>query len=304
VRVRGLILLLLFSSALLAEERPARERGELGVRYWLSTGETERSHNAQSRDPTLGNPTSVLLYENLDANVLELFGRQNFRNNLFVKGTLGVGRINTGSFDDEDFDRGQIKFSDTTSSVPQGRIGYGTLDLGYQWVLRQGGITLGVFAGYGQWTEKVDAYGATDHLGFIGGPISRDVKVISNEVTWKALRAGVNGEFAMGAATRLALDLAAIPYAEFRNEDSHHLRGDLGPVPNIIIEGRGVGVQLDAEVRHEIVRRWELSIGLRYWYLKSTDGSRHLPNIPGFPDLPAELYSTRTGVTASLRRTW
>jgi hypothetical protein len=288
---------------LLAEPSLAR-RGDLGVRYWLSSGETERRHNAQGVDPTLGNPTSVLLYENLDANVFELFGRQNFRNHLFLKGTLGVGQVNRGSFDDEDFNAGQVKFSDTTSSVTQGRIGYGTIDLGYQWVLREGAVTLGVFGGYGQWTENVDAYGATDHLGDIGGDISRDVKVISNKVVWRALRVGFSGEFLFGAALRLSLDLAAIPYATFRNEDSHHLRDDLGPVPNILIDGRGIGVQWDAELRYEIRRRTELGLGVRYWYLQSTEASRSLPNLPGFAELPAELYSMRTGVTLSLRRFW
>jgi len=143
MRIRALILALAISPAAIAQDEwPIARRGDLGVRYWLSTGETKRSHNAQGIDPTLGNPTSVLLYENLDANVLELFWRQNFRNSLFLKGTVGVGRINRGSFDDEDFEAGQVKFSDTTSSVTQGRIGYGTLDLGYQWVLGEGAVTL------------------------------------------------------------------------------------------------------------------------------------------------------------------
>ena len=62
------------------------------MRYWLSTGETKISHNAQGVDPTLGNPTSVLVYGNLDAHVLELFGRQNFRNNLFLKAAVGRRR--------------------------------------------------------------------------------------------------------------------------------------------------------------------------------------------------------------------
>lgn len=309
MRLRVLVLAVLFSPLALGQDAlPAPRRGDLGIRYWLSTGETSHSHSAQGVAPALGNPTSTLLYENLDANVLELFGRQNFRNNLFLKGTLGVGQINVGSFDDEDFNAGQVKFSDTTSSVTQGRIGYGTLDLGYQWVLRGGAVTLGVFAGYGQWTENVDAYGATDHLGFIGGDISRDVKVISNKVIWKALRVGFAGEFAFGSRTRLSLDLAMIPYAEVRNEDSHHLRqgsNELGPVPNIILEGEGWGVQWDAELRYEIARRTELGVGARYWYMETTDGTRQLPNIPGFPELPlTELYSKRAGITLSLRRYW
>jgi len=308
VRIRVLILALSFSTLAFAQaqaQAPA-QRGELGVRYWLSTGETKRSHNAQPVDPTLGNPTSVLLYENLDANAGELFGRQNFRGNWFLKGILGYGQVNRGSFDDEDFNLGQVKFSDTTSSVTQGRLAYGALDIGRdEWVLRQGRSRLGAFIGYSQWTESVDAYGATDHLGFIGGDVSRDVRVISNKVIWKSLRVGLAADLALGERSHLALDLALIPYSRLRDEDSHHLRDDLGPVPNIIIEGRGRGVQLGAELRHEIYRRTQLGVGFRYWYLEATEGTRKVPGVPGAAELPlVELYSVRTGVTVSLRRTW
>jgi len=306
VRIRVLILALSFSTLAFAQAQAPAQRGELGVRYWLSTGETKRSHNAQPVDPTLGNPTSVLLYENLDANAGELFGRQNFRGNWFLKGILGYGQVNRGSFDDEDFNLGQVKFSDTTSSVTQGRLAYGALDIGRdEWVLRQGRSRLGAFIGYSQWTESVDAYGATDHLGFIGGDVSRDVRVISNKVIWKSLRVGLAADLALGERSHLALDLALIPYSRLRDEDSHHLRDDLGPVPNIIIEGRGRGVQLGAELRHEIYRRTQLGVGFRYWYLEATEGTRKVPGVPGAAELPlVELYSVRTGVTVSLRRTW
>lgn len=304
MRIRVLILALAISPAAAAQEEwPGARRGDLGVRWWVSTGETKLSHNAQVLDPTLGNPTSVLVYENLDANILELFGRQNFRNNLFLKGALGVGRINVGSFDDEDFNAGQVKFSDTTSSVTEGRIGYGMIDLGYQWVLREGAVTLGVFGGFSQWTEDYDAHGATDHLGFIGGNISHDVNVISNKVRWRALRVGFAGGFVFGRA-RLSLDLALVPYAEMRNEDSHHLRGDLGPVPNIIDEGEGWGAQLDAELRYEILRRTELGVGLRFWYLEVRDGTTDFRNVAGAETPIVDFYTWRTGVTISLRRTW
>ena len=306
MRIRVLILALSFSTLAFAQAQAPAQRGELGVRYWLSTGETKRSHNAQPVDPTLGNPTSVLLYENLDANAGELFGRQNFRGNWFLKGILGYGQVNRGSFDDEDFNLGQVKFSDTTSSVTQGRLAYGALDIGRdEWVLRQGRSRLGAFIGYSQWTESVDAYGATDHLGFIGGDVSRDVRVISNKVIWKSLRVGLAADLALGERSHLALDLALIPYSRLRDEDSHHLRDDLGPVPNIIIEGRGRGVQLGAELRHEIYRRTQLGVGFRYWYLEATEGTRKVPGVPGAAELPlVELYSVRTGVTVSLRRTW
>ena len=90
--------------------------------------------------------------------------------------------------------------------------------------------------------------------------------------------------------------------------DSHHLRddpGELGPVPNIVLSGDGRGVQLEAELRHEIYRRTELALGWRYWYMEATNGKRSLPNFPGFVELPVtELYSKRTGLTASLRYIW
>ena len=301
MRVRALIIALALSSGALAQDTPppqvapppqdappAFNRGELGLRYWLSTGETKHAHNAQGAVPSLGNPTSVLLYENLDANALELFGRTTFERDWFLKGFLGVGRINTGSFDDEDFSRGQVKFSDTTSSVSAGWLAYGALDVGHHWLLRQGTINLGVFAGYSQWTEEVEASGATDHLGFIGGDIDRGTKVIINNLTWKALRIGFAGQFTFGR-TRLGVDAALIPYATYRNEDSHLLRqdpGDLGPAPNIVLEGDGRGVQFDAEVGYEVARRTVLALGWRYWYMESTSGKRSLPNFPGFAELP------------------
>jgi hypothetical protein len=205
-----------------------------------------------------------------------------------------------------------VKFSDTTSSVPSGWIGYGTIDVGRsEWTLRQGRTTLGAFVGYNQWTESVDGYGATDHLGFIGGDISRDTKVITNKVTWRSLRVGLAAGLGLGERTRLSADLAFIPYAKARNEDSHYLRTDpsdpiffLGPVPNIIIEGEGRGAQLDAELRHAITPRTELGIGVRYWYLKATKGTRTVPAFPGNETPIVELYSLRTGVTFSFRHLW
>ena len=80
----------------------ARAEAELGARYWASTGMTRWAHNAQGSAPVLGNPTSILTYDNLDANILELHGRWSFDDRWFIKGNLGIGRINRGNFDDED----------------------------------------------------------------------------------------------------------------------------------------------------------------------------------------------------------
>lgn len=299
MRIRVLIVLLALAPAAFAQDAP---RGELGARWWISSGETKISHNSQGLDPILGNPTSVLVYQSLDANVVELFGRQNFHSRWFLKGYIGYGRLNSGGLDDEDFFVGQVKFSDTISSLPQGRVGYGALDLGYHWLLGGGAVSLGVFAGFTQWTETYHAYGLSDLLGFTGN-VSREVNVISDKVRWRALRLGVAGDLRIGRA-RLALDFAALPYAQMRNEDSHHLRSDLGPVPNIVDEGDGWGVQLDAELRYEIMRRTELGIGARFWYVEVRDGTTDFRHLAGGEAPLVDFYTWRSGVTLSLRRVW
>lgn len=303
MRIRVLILAAAFSAAALGEEAPrAAQPGELGIRYWLSTGETKNSHNARAASPALGNPTSVLTYENLDAHVLELFGQASFAGNWFVKGNLGVGSITNGSFDDEDYLAGQFKFLDTTSSVPEGTITYATFDVGITpWVLQGGRSSVGLFLGYNQWTEEVDGYGITqtaDPLGVGGGNLPDSVLVISNKAQWKSLRLGVAASLAFSERGRLVADLAYVPYSKIRNEDSHHLRPDLGPVPNVIKEGVGLGVQLDAELRYLISRRTTLGAGVRYWRLKAEHGTDNV-------DFPlVELTSERMGVTLSLARIW
>jgi hypothetical protein len=247
----------------------------------------------------------VLTWENLDANALELFGRQNFTGNWFLKGNLGIGRINTGSFDDEDYLANQFKFLDTTSSVTEGRISYGTIDIGLMpWSWQGGRSTLGVFLGYNQWTEDVDAYGISqteDPLGIGGGDLPNSVLVISNKAKWNSLRLGLAASFALGSRGQLVADLAYIPYSKVRNEDSHHLRqdpSDLGPVPNVIKEGVGTGVQIDLELRYAFARRTTLGFGVRYWRLEAEHGTDNT-------DFPlVELTSERVGALFSLTRIW
>jgi hypothetical protein len=312
MRIRAVVFAaLLVASAAAAQERPAAFRGELGVRYWYSTGIHKHSHSAQGQFPNLGNPTSVLTYENLDAHAGEVYGRQNFGGSWFLKGNVGGGRIITGSFDDEDYHAGQQKFSDTTSSVPEGWLWYFSLDVGrYQSLRTKYGSRLSGFIGYAQWTEYVDAYGATytvDTEG-PGAPIPRGVRVISNKATWRAVRLGLAADLGLSSRTKLAIEAAFIPYGTVRNEDSHYLRadpGDLGQTPNIVITGYGRGMQFETVLRHEIAPRLDFSIGWRYWYMKATHGERTLPNFPEFDPLPlVELYSKRFGVTVALTRRW
>ncbi len=53
------------------------------------------------------------------------------------------------------------------------------------------------------------------------------------------------------------------------NEDSHHLRPDLSPVPNIIMDGSGYGFQGELNVSYEIWKNFIATLGFRYWTLMS-----------------------------------
>jgi hypothetical protein len=280
---------------------------ELGVRYWYSEAKSTRSHNAQGLVPSLGNPTSVLTYDDLKTNAFELHGRKNLGQGGYLKGNVGLGDTNSGSFDDEDFNRGQVKFSDTTSTVKGNWLHYATIDIGRDlWHSRD--FRGGLFLGYGYWAERLDAYGLLVTVPPLAPPNNRPIPdstlVISNETTWQALRVGFAGNWQLSAPTRLTLDAAFIPYAKVRDEDSHWLRqapNDLGPAPNIHMNGKGYGLQLDLEVRHAIQDAWELGAGLRYWWLRSTDGTRTAQGV----SVPlTELESQRLGVLVSLTHRW
>lgn len=296
--MRWLVILLVSAVAASAQA----QGWELGTRYWYSRATTERSHNAQGVVPSLGNPTSVLTYDDLNAHSVELHARKDFGERWFVRGNAGIGWIQRGSFDDEDFFAGQSKFSDSTSAVKGNRLTYLTADFGRQvWARRN--LTLALFGGYHQWTERLDAYGAHFTTG-ASADIAESVPVITNEVTWRSLRLGLAGVARLSARTRIAFDAALVPYARVRDEDSHYLRtaaNDLGPTPNILIEGRGRGLQVDAELRHFFAERWELGAGLRYWWLRATNGSR----VAVGTSLPLnEIESQRGGLTLSLTRRW
>lgn len=278
---------------------------EAGLRYWLSIGRTQLSHNAQSLDPTAGNPTSILTYEDLEAHVLELQGRWTSAERWFIKGNVGLGVIRSGSFDDEDYLAGQFKFLDTTSSVTAKRLSYFSLDIGRDlWLTGAGRTTAGLFAGFQLWNEHADAFGlivTTDPFGIAGGNLPDNLLVISNKVTWKSLRVGLATRTFISKRTSIVVDLALIPYTRVRDEDSHHLRSDLGPVPNIIKTGTGWGAQADLELRHAVGENLELGAGVRHWRLKATRGT----DVALGTAVPiVDLESTRTGVTFTLMRRW
>jgi len=278
-------------------------RSEFGVRYWLATGSTRRSHDASAFDPTLANPTSTLTYSGLQANIGELYARQAFGEDWHVKGNIGIGRINNGTFTDQDFFFiGGAPFMTQTVSSTDGKLGYVTVDVGRE-VWRRGGSAISVFAGFQEWNESVDGHGLSDSFGPFG--LGTETLVIRNELTWRSLRMGAEFRGTHGRTT-FRVEGALVPYATYRNEDSHFLRqdvDDLGPVPNVIATGHGWGGMIEAELRRRYPQLWDvdLSVGYRYWQLDSTKGTQ---TQAGF-ELPiVDLRSVRHGVLFAVTKSW
>lgn len=313
VRCMVTLALALLAPAALAQQPSSAEwdRLEIGARYWVSTGKTTRGHDASSEDCftgiACGNPTSTLTYGGLDTNAVELYARKAFGESWFVKGLAGIGRVNTGTFTDQDFvlPGSQIMFLETVSNV-SGEMRYGLVDIGLD-VWKNGASAVGLFVGYQQWTEDLEGHGGSttvDLLG-LGSDLPPSVTVIRNRLTWQAARVGLAYREVNGR-TRLNAEVAGVPYAKYRNEDSHLLRqspSDLGPAPNVIANGRGIGALLELEVRRSFPELWDLDLGLayRYWRLKSTQGDQ---TAAGFTFPITELESERQGVMFTITKRW
>ena len=92
------------------------------------------------------------------------------------------------------------------------------------------------------------------------------------------------------------INAAYVYDAEADNEDSHVLRSDLGPVPNILGDGDGDGVMVDVIGEINQTDRLNFSFGYRYWKLESDNsttafGPDFSPKYPG-----RSLYSERSGL--------
>jgi hypothetical protein len=287
-----------------AQSAPDTPGLEVSVRYWLSTGNTKSSHDASGLQPLLGNPTSTLTYDNLGAHSVELNARKRFGERWFVKGNVGIGAIPNGRLVDQDFATAQALVFETTSGL-SGKLAYGMFDIGRE-VWKRGNASFGFFVGYHYWNERLDAYGASNSgeplFVFLDLP-GDNVPLISNQQIWDSLRIGAEMRSQRGR-TRLQAELALIPYARYRNEDSHWLRqATLGPAPNIIATGRGTGAQLELDLRRSYPEYFglELGVGYRYWRLSSNDGTTTFGG-HSFP--VTQLVSERQGVMFTVSKSW
>jgi hypothetical protein len=283
---------------------------EVGARYWWSEGKTKSSIDSSKIDPSLGNPTSTLTYDNVQGNAAEFVFRARTESNYFAKGFVGGGFLNSGTLDDSDFFAGQVKFSNTESRLNGDNLIYGTLDVGRRFMLSDGAtnVTVGPFIGFNLQQEDDETYGirckADDVGGAFCGPagsiaVPFSTKVIGNEADWAALRLG--GEMQVKLYDRFTFigDAAILPIDYLVDNDSHYLRADLGPVPNIQDSGRGWGYQLEGVLRMGLSPNWSLGSGVRYWFAEVSDGSSKYVHINTAVEL-SDFTSQRFGVFSDL----
>jgi hypothetical protein len=278
---------------------------EGGARYWYSSGSV--NFGFANSNPIAGDPTSTIDWNGTTGHSGELFGRLDYRPaGLFVKGV-----ISGGTMEDRDFLSGQYSFSDTSSGINGNSLSYGIVDFGATYNVPYAGVRFGAFVGYHYWHEQLTANGLRCNPDDVGGAVCgspgqwiapANVQVMSYEPTWNALRIGGDAQIKFRDRWTLSAEVAGVPYAQLINDDSHFLRTDLGPVPNIIDKSTsGYGAEAEMFVNYALTPRIEIGAGLRYWGLFVMGGTSQFG--PSFtPDYPLRTFSEqRYGVLLQIK---
>lgn len=252
---------------------------EVGARYFYSSGHTRY---------TLGDPfvapqvNSQLTYKNLGSHAGEGFARVDHSLGFFAKGFAGGGNIFNGTLTDEDYPPAVAPYSNTVSNVNSGKLWYGTIDAGYDF-LKGPALKLGAFVGYNHFYQTANAYGCIQiaaNPGICGAPVAGDVLVLSKTENWDSLRIGLNGVVSLGQNWKVSLDGALLPYVRLSGFDNHWLRPDINPLPQ---SGSGWGYQLEGVVSYDVTRNFSLGVGGRYWYARTNTGTTQFPAVPPSP---------------------
>jgi len=286
---------------------------EAGARYWYSIGQNRFAFTNQIFP--FGNPTSTLDWDRMQGHSGEGFARvDHLPTGLFAKGLIGGGVLKGGDMDDLDFLISQINFSNTTSAVDGNSLRYAMIDVGWAYAVPEAGVKFGGFVGYHYWHEDMTAFGvmcnADQFANAFCGPagavvVPMSTPVIKFDTTWHAIRVGGDAKVDITDRWSISGELAFVPYAWMTNQDSHLLRTDLGPVPNIITHGwRGMGAEAEAFVNYKVLPHFELGVGARYWGIFTQAGSVEFGPTFG-PDFPLTKFSTqRYGVLLQAKATF
>ena len=196
-----------------------------------------------------------------------------------------------------------FEFSDTISPVKEVYLDYQVWDIGYQFDLSKffKGVNLSItpLIGHVRYQEKAKAFGLfdlPDDLGAGSGwTFDTDTLVLQNQILWTGTRLGTEINWQASPKSNFLTNIAYVEGMDVRNEDSHVLRGDLGPTPNVISKGDGRGWMIDLIGEYAYNNNLGFELGYRYWRFEDRNASVLFgPDLTG--SLPVrQLYSQRQG---------
>ncbi|MFG1418970.1 outer membrane beta-barrel protein [Xanthobacter sp. V0B-10] len=276
-----------------APQPPAGWSTEVGARAFLSTGRQQKDLMSPLPPDRLN---SRLIYEDTTGRSLETFFRFENKDGLFLKGFAGLGTLSGGSLYDEDFPA-EVVYSNTLSSLRNGQLAYGGLDVGYD-ILRQSGGSLGAFVGYRALYQSVNGFGcrqiASDLTCAVQSAASEPALLdnlgLSETETWQGVALGLNTRLALSERLRLEVNAAYLPYVTRSSMDNHWFRADINPQ---VESGSGWGAQIEAVLSYAVTDRLDVGLGGRYWFMTTDSASTQFPGT--LFRSPMTFYTERYG---------
>jgi hypothetical protein len=247
-------------------------QAEFGARAFFSGGRLQKD----LYDPDVRRQmNSRLTYGGTTASTGELFGRVDAPSGWFVRGYAGIGSHAGGLLTDEDYPPDTVPYSKTHSSLRNGKIDYGSLDIGLT-IWRAAGVRLGAFAGVHHFKEKYNGYGCLQVAAgnFCDVTIPFSVLTLSETSRWTSLRLGLVGDVMLTDRLKLTADAAVLPYSRLSAFDNHWMRPDINPMPE---NGQGYGFQVEASLSYKVTDAFSLGAGGRYWYHATTGAKTRFP---------------------------
>ena len=277
-----IILLLMFPAVLMGQEDM-----HFSLDTWVTEGQTKWRHD--SGHPRFGVPTSELDYQGVNSTVVEFGVLRQLAKGHDLEISIGAGSIDSGLLIDDDYlsasgatyygatQSGAHRFSRTHSDINgsdlfylNGRFAPVDFHLDGKFVDIQFSFN------YQYWEEEYKAIGVrsvectvlgdTDITCLpAGSSTALNKTVITNKVQWSGFGIAIDG--VLNLTSKLALDLDAVfyPMMTLKNDDTHHLRGDLAQNPSIRMTGNGMGYDMTLGLRYHLAERFNAHIGYRVW---------------------------------------
>jgi opacity protein-like surface antigen len=241
----------------------------LGVRAGMSTG----SSKLNLYDGTGSALASRLTYHNTPAATAEVYGRIDESDGLFGKAYAGIGRMSSGTLQDEDFPPGIVPYSSTNSSQQYGALDYATIDVGY-YAYQTNWYKVGGLGGWNYLQQDFNAFGcaqtASNPNVCFPGEVGQNNLGISDNNSWNSARLGLVGEASLPGGFTARAEAAWLPIMLFSGQNTHFLRipqDFSGPIPESGVGHNGY--EVEAEVDYTISPALTVGFGARYWSLNA-----------------------------------